>query len=91
MHKAKQLVVDSGSSLITIDAGYGQNQKVIQFVAYANGVSLRSTMMALPSVRDRFLACIWAALQTKPVADTDSVIRTWIGDTLSQLQEGVKQ
>jgi hypothetical protein len=77
-----QLIIDIGPTLVTIDAGVGNYKETLLFTAYVNGISLRSTNLNLPAVRDRFIQCIWLMSGVDRELDTrhTHTMRRWITD-----------
>lgn len=74
----KQLTVDLGSCLATLDAETGHSRDLVLITAFVNGISIRSSQLHLPAIRDRFLQGVWLMSGADKTAAPDNEMRGWI-------------
>lgn len=74
----RQKVIDLGPCLATLDAEDGHSRDLVLITAFVNGISIRSSQLHLPAIRDRFLQGVWLMSGADRSAAPDNQMREWI-------------
>lgn len=74
----RQLTTDLGPCLVTLDAEAAQTRDLVLITAFVNGISIRSSQLHLPAIRDRFLQGVWLMSGADKTAAPDNAMRGWI-------------
>ena len=83
-----QTVFDLGPTLATLDVEQASVRNNLNLItAFVNGISLRSGNLNLPSIRDRFLNCIWLMAGVAENEHVTQQMRAWIDEKASQTAE----
>ena len=89
-HKDKT-IIDLGPTLLTLVSESGDHRAdLLLFTAFVNGISLRSNTRHIPTVRDRFIACIWLMsgydLCGGGLVDVSRQIREWVNERVIDME-----
>lgn len=81
-----QTTIDLGPTLVTIDVESGHTRNLLLFTFFVNGISIRSSNMHLPAVRDRILDGVWLMAGAVEHLDITRQMRIWVNSKVEGQQ-----
>jgi hypothetical protein len=85
--KNKQTEIDTGHNVLFIEHELGRYTDAMIFTCYINSVSIRSSSLHLPRIRDTFISAVITACKLRHIVGEDSIatrITQEVGDYIDQ-------